>query len=109
MKDSGVKRWSALIVAVAIIVAALYIMVRPAADKPGIGENQPSAQPKTYMNAKYGIEFSYPDMYVLAEQDIGNTAERDHHAIAIIRAEDAAHQHVNGEGPTAITIDIYGN
>ena len=110
MQESRIQRWIAFIAVLAVIGAAIFIMIRPASEKPAIGENVVET-PKLnqYVNTKYGIEFSYPDGYVLTEQDIGNTAERDHHAIAIMKTEDAAKAPESGEGPTAITIDIYGN
>lgn len=61
----------------------------------------------TYHNSVYGISFSYPKGYVLSEGERGN-AERAHYAIVLIAETDAAPP-VNGEGPTAITIDIYQN
>lgn len=103
------QRWGALIIVCAIIAGAVYIVSRPVSEKPSIGEDQHEVQLKSYVNDKYGLQFSYPDSYVLTEQDIGNTSEHDHHAIAIVRAEDVSRVPQNGEGPTAITIDIYGN
>ena len=100
----------ALIAVLAVIGAAGYIMTRPGAEKPVIGEGEQVApQTKQYDNSQYGIHFEYPEQYVITEKDIGNSAEREHHSITLIRAEDAANVPENGEGPTAITIEIFGN
>lgn len=61
----------------------------------------------TYTNDAYGITFDYPDGYVLQETERGN-AERGHYWVTLIRTEDATPPE-NGEGPTAISIDIYQN
>jgi hypothetical protein len=60
---------------------------------------------QTYRNDAYGISFSYPRDYVLQESERGN-AERGHYAIVLVREEDSAPVE-NGEGPTAITFDVY--
>ncbi|OHA27461.1 MAG: hypothetical protein A3C06_03390 [Candidatus Taylorbacteria bacterium RIFCSPHIGHO2_02_FULL_46_13] len=56
----------------------------------------------------YGISFSYPDSYVLSEMDAPGSGERAHHVIVLIRREDSPLP-VDGEGPPAITIDVYQN
>jgi hypothetical protein len=61
----------------------------------------------TYNNSTYGIAFNYPKGYVLSEGEKGN-AERMHYAIVLVQEADAVLPQ-NGEGPTAITIDIYQN
>ncbi|MBP9757668.1 MAG: hypothetical protein KBD06_03655 [Candidatus Pacebacteria bacterium] len=110
MQESRIQRWFAFIAVLFVIAAAVFIMIRPASEKPTIGENiVETPKLNQFVNAKYGIEFSYPEGYVLTEHDVGNTAERDHHAIVIMRAEDATNLPEAGEGPTSITIDIYGN
>jgi len=61
----------------------------------------------TYTNEKYGILFTYPKEYILAEAERGN-AERSHYSIVMTSPGDTIAPE-NGEGPTAITIDIYQN
>lgn len=61
-----------------------------------------------YVSAEYGISFSYPDTYVLTERDAPGSALRKHHSIVLIRKEDLPLPE-NGEGPPAISIDIYQN
>lgn len=62
----------------------------------------------TYTSEKYGISFSYPDDYVLSEQTMPGGGEREHHSITIIHKNNLPVP-TDGEGPPAITIDIYQN
>lgn len=62
---------------------------------------------KSYANDLYGIFFSYPQGYVLSERTEGPFVRR-HHTISLIEDKDTVPR-LNGEGPTAITIDIYDN
>ena len=57
---------------------------------------------QTYSNDAYGMSFSYPVGYLLTEE----SGEGSYH-ITLIREEDAVPVVAGGEGPTAITIDIY--
>ena len=60
-----------------------------------------------YVSETYGIAFDYPEGYVLEQGERG-TGERRHYAITLIKETDLPPA-ANGEGPTAITIDIYQN
>lgn len=59
---------------------------------------------QAYANAEYDISFEYPQTYSLEERD---TAGR--HTIVIADKEALAEAPQNGEGPTAITVDIFDN
>lgn len=64
----------------------------------------------TYSSDSYGITFNYPSNYTLAQKDVKTDASNKvlaHHAITLTLA--SAQVPTNGEGPTAITIDIYPN
>jgi len=61
----------------------------------------------TYQSGTYGISFSYPEGYVMREENRGDMG-RAHEAIVLVREEDSMIPE-NGEGPTAITFDFYGN
>lgn len=61
----------------------------------------------TYSNSVYGISFTYPKGYVLTEGERGN-AERAQYSIVLVAEADAMPP-IDGEGPTAITVDIYQN
>ncbi len=60
-----------------------------------------------YANGTYGLSFQYPANYLLTEREVGN-AERGHYTITLVQEADATPPE-NGEGPTAITIDMYQN
>lgn len=63
---------------------------------------------KQYANTVYGLSFSYPATYVLNETEAPGSALRKHHIITLIRTEDLPLP-VDGEGPPAITVNIYQN
>ncbi len=63
---------------------------------------------KTYTNAKYSISFTYPDTYLLSEMNPEGNAQREHHVITLIRAEDLPAPE-GGEGPPSITIEMFQN
>lgn len=56
-----------------------------------------------YSSDVYGLSFAYSSEYVLEEREVGP----DRHTITLIRKEDVAPRE-NSEGPTAITVDIFG-
>lgn len=58
---------------------------------------------QTYSNEAYGLSFSYPVGYVLSERSGNNNA----YHITLIREEDAVPVVGGGEGPRAITVDVY--
>jgi len=67
----------------------------------------PSSEMATYTSGKYGFSFTYPNTYELSEKEVGNT-ERGHYSITLIPKESLPLPEA-GEGPTAITIDVYQN
>ena len=69
---------------------------------------RPATPPSTYANSIYGISFSYPDTYALQEREVGN-GERYHYVITLIDKGALANIPQDGEGPPAISIDIYQN
>ena len=90
---------------IALAVGGFLIMQRGS----GVGDNQQvPAGSQEYSNAAYGLSFSYPDTYVLSELDAPGSGERKHHAVLLMRKEDLPLPQ-GGEGPPAITIDIYQN
>lgn len=109
MQKTDMFRPLALIAVLAIIILALYIMMKPGTEST-IGEHEPVVTPtvRAYENATYGIRFSYPDTYVVTEHDQG-TGERSHRTIVLMDKIAAANIPQNGEGPTAIRIDVFGN
>lgn len=61
-----------------------------------------------YSSDAYGISFSYPSNYVLEEKDVAPENSQKYHQIILIDKKDLPPP-VNGEGPTAITMDLYEN
>lgn len=86
-----------------VVVAGAYVLLTPQVPP---GEAAPTMQ--TYMSPAYGIVFAYPDTYALQEREVGN-GERYHYTITLIDKEALANVPQNGEGPPAITIDIFQN
>jgi hypothetical protein len=66
-----------------------------------------AAELKQYSNVAYGISFTYPGGHILTEAERGN-GERGHYSIVLVKKEDVVTPE-NGEGPTAVTVDIYQN
>jgi len=62
---------------------------------------------KEYKSDKFGFSFSYPETYILTEKEVGDS-NRKYTALVLIHKSDAEPR-VNGEGPTAITYEIYTN
>lgn len=61
-----------------------------------------------YSNDTYGISFSYPSDYVLEEHTVTGITGKEYHQVSLINKKDLPLP-VNGEGPTAITIDFHPN
>src|SRR3989344_9293164 len=61
-----------------------------------------------YSNATYGISFTYPEGYVIGEVEAPGSEIHTHHSIVSMQKEHLPLPE-NGEGPPAITIDIYQN
>ena len=61
-----------------------------------------------FENKTYDISFVYPSKYTLSERDGITSDLQKYHEITLINKNDLPLP-VNGEGPTAITIDVYSN
>lgn len=62
----------------------------------------------TYASPEYGIEFRYSSSYQLEERDAPGSAQRRHHIVTLMRKEDLPPPQ-GGEGPPAITIEMFQN
>ncbi len=110
MHSEKILRPLALLAVLAVIGSAFYLMLQPAEENPSIGEHVvETVRSVQYVNETYGLTFSYPDTYVLSERDAEGNAMRAHHTIVLMDKNDAASIPANGEGPTTISIDIFGN
>src|SRR3989344_3816751 len=76
-------------------------------EKQGDGGGEETSVP-TYTSEKYGISFTYPSTYQLSEREAPGSALREHHTITLMRTVDLPAPE-GGEGPPAISIDIYQN
>jgi len=72
------------------------------------GEPNIEEMMQQYQNTTYGISLAYPNTYALQEREVGN-GERAHYSITLIDKVALANAPQNGEGPPAITIDIFQN
>lgn len=63
---------------------------------------------KAYTSAEYGVEFRYPSSYELTERDTPGNAQRRHHVVTLIRAQDLPPPQ-GGEGPPTITVEMFQN
>lgn len=74
--------------------------------------NEVATQHKTYVSDTLGIKFDYPSNYILDEKNTGSP-ERGRYTITLIENtpgnQDLISGKVQGEGPIAITIDIFQN
>ncbi len=92
-----------VIVGVALAVcAALYLFYQ--IDLPLRGSSEDL---RTYQSEAFGFSFSYPNRYILTEQEVGN-GERTHYSVVLTRPEDLPLAE-NSEGPATITVDVYQN
>jgi hypothetical protein len=89
-----------------LFVGAAFLQKDPAPLPPVIEQALP--QEAQYANAAYGLSFSYPQTYVLEERDAPGSGMRRHHIITLIPKADLPLPK-DGEGPPAITIELYQN
>ncbi|MDP3958193.1 MAG: hypothetical protein Q8Q36_01870 [bacterium] len=73
----------------------------------------PEALLNSYRNEAYGIEFTYPDGYVLDEKEVGN-GERRHYNISLFEDTPFVRDLLAGkvlgtEAPPSISVDFYQN
>jgi hypothetical protein len=105
-------RTALITVVILVFIAAVVYMVAPgtpaSVNNPENEMPTTTAQEKTYSNAKYGISFQYPYTYELSVRLGEGSAERERYSITLIRKEDLPPPQ-GGEGPPAITIEIFQN
>jgi hypothetical protein len=96
------------IVSILVIVGIFKVYKYTAEVPPDQTGVQATSTLQQYASAEYGITFSYPESYVLSEMDTPGSGMRKHHVITLMRKVDLPPP-VNGEGPPAITIEMYQN
>ena len=77
-------------------------------ETPESGAPDPTEKWETYQNTAYSISFKYPDNYVVRDREVGN-GERSHFTITLMDRKAVENIPEAGEGPTAITFDIFQN
>ncbi len=96
------------IVSILVILSLFKVYKYTAEVPPDQVGVQATSTLQQYVSAEYGISFSYPESYVLSEQDAPGNAMRRHHVITLMRKADLPLP-TNGEGPPAISIEMYQN
>lgn len=98
------KKTITIIAIIALAIGAYYFFKR--SDMVVPRENIVASDSASYANAEYGISFEYPEGYVVTDGLV--EGETGRYVITLVRSEDSGPRE-NGEGPTAVTIDIYSN
>lgn len=98
------------VVLVFVGITAYILLLGDAGTPPQTEQNasDETVRMLSYTSNEYGLSFVYPDNYQLTEIDAEGSALRQHHTIILQRTEDLPAP-VDGEGPPAITIDVYQN
>lgn len=99
-------------IAIALIIYTIgkqmHISIAPPASHTEVATTTPPAdvvQEITYRNDTYGIQFIYPEGYVMQEVST-STGTHKHSTITLMRQEDMPGAE-NREGPAGIAIDVY--
>lgn len=79
---------------------------------PFVDEKEQQASLNTYSSEELQLSFAYPADYLLEERTI-NEAQRLHKAVVLVEDNETNRKLVSGEivgdGPTAITVDVFQN
>ena len=95
MSKQNIYAISALIIAAALIAGFFIYRGLPGQTMAG----------KTYESTTYGISFTYPETYTLQERNI--TEGTPHYSVTLVDTDDLTGVPEGGEGPTAMSFDIY--
>ncbi|HYF28990.1 MAG TPA: hypothetical protein VEA36_01330, partial [Candidatus Paceibacterota bacterium] len=98
-----------IVLALLIVGAAAYAFSTRKALSPAepVNEAPGAVAAMRYTNFEHDFRFTYPEGYVLTEAERGD-AHRGHYQVMLVAEENAVPPE-NGEGPTAITVDVYQN
>lgn len=94
-----------ILIAVLVVVGGVFFFSK---DLPAPAPVDNETSTTQYKNEQYGLSFEYPNTYVLQEKEVGN-GERAHYSIVLLDKEWLANIPEGGEGPPAISIDIFQN
>lgn len=99
MKNQAIsKTVISITVVVLLITAGIYFSSKMSPQNDAL---------RTYTNSTYGVTFDYPERYDLTERSVGGNGETS--GIVVILTNKGAIIPQNGEGPTAITVEMYDN
>lgn len=103
------SKFLAAIAVLVILVAGLYYFMPEifggTAATPVATSTATTTSPRAYTSDEYGVSFTYPDTYTLAERDTNEVPPVHVVTLADTDALQSAPQ--NGEGPTSITLSIF--
>lgn len=88
-----------------ILLGGGYIYLIRGGTPPSVPVQEVAPTAMTYTNPTYGVTFQYPDTYYVIEQKL--TDPRIATGVSITLLEKGVAVPENGEGPTAITLNIY--
>lgn len=95
-------------------IAVVWLIIRDIVSVEGIdrplietdGAAAPDAIEERYSSEALGLSFAFPGRYDLTEKDL-SSGHRNRHSLVLI--EDGYVPPQDGEGPTAVTIDVFQN
>jgi hypothetical protein len=96
------------ILVILIAIGGYWLLSRENVSTPSTPTPTTPAGLETYSSPEYGIEFRYPSSYQLEERDAPGSAQRRHHIVTLLRKEDLPPPQ-GGEGPPAITVEMFQN
>lgn len=101
------------VIFVVLVMVGLVSLVVSMNQKPVLQKHENVLEGlSSYKNDTYGVSFTYPKELYLEEKEVGN-AERGHYVISLTENTDTNKKlrkgGIIGEGPTAITLDIFQN
>jgi hypothetical protein len=99
-----------ILIATALVLGAAYAAYQYLPGVAGVQEKPPAAT-FPYLSETYGIAFEYPETYTLTQLDVaasGNPAP-GFHQINITDTKMLEAAPANGEGPPAISVQIFRN
>lgn len=96
-----------IVLALVVVGAVAYVLFAKKVHSPTEPLTNGVTTGQRYTNMQHDFRFAYPEGYSLTEHSEAG-GERDFYAITLVRTEDAVPPE-GGEGPTAITINVYQN
>jgi len=106
------KKHKLIIIGIILVVFGGYYFFN--ADNQPIDHEVVAENWKVYINSNSGIAFSYPEGYFVEEVDIKSQTDSGHVFGVILTEDNEANRNLRsgeilGEGPIAITFDVFNN